>query len=388
MKDGRKRGGNGLLATLGALMVWTPVVRADPCGMVPPIRLGDGPRIERVGVQRTYVFFKDGIETFVIRPGFTGTVDEFGMLIPFPSPPAIRKVADDVFGHVAAAVDPPEVVIDLRAEQARACFDGPGSELRMLSLGFAPAAGGVVVLRREAVGMYEVAVLSAGSAGALQEWMDDHGFRYPTGMDAACDEYVAQGWCFVAVKARVGDQGASQARPGMRAVDVGLPPSSRFDGHVQGMGFRFRTEELVLPMRLSTFNEGDLHNVVYVLTDGPRRIRGIDARFVVRQVPGRELRANLLDPLPLRILGGTLEQVPAWRRAGLAAERDPAPHSLIARELFASDLLAARLGRLAHPHEEQEKALLDVSERLGLRGAEIDALHREALAEEDRKSVV
>ena len=31
---------------------------ADPCGMVPPVYLGDGPPITRVGHQQTYVFYK------------------------------------------------------------------------------------------------------------------------------------------------------------------------------------------------------------------------------------------------------------------------------------------------------------------------------------------
>ncbi len=87
---------------------------ADPCGMVPPIYLGGSTPIARVGLQKTYVFFKDGVETFVIRPGFTGKVDEFGMLIPFPTPPALRKVPDEIFAHLDKAIDPPEVVVDLR----------------------------------------------------------------------------------------------------------------------------------------------------------------------------------------------------------------------------------------------------------------------------------
>ena len=69
----------------------------------------------RVGDQQTYVFYKDGLETFVIRPGFSGKVEDFGMLIPFPSPPAIRKAPENIFAHIAAAIDPPEVVVDLTA---------------------------------------------------------------------------------------------------------------------------------------------------------------------------------------------------------------------------------------------------------------------------------
>ena len=43
----------------------------------------------------------------------------------------------------------------------------------------------VKVIKQEAVGMYEVAVLAAGSAKALQLWIDDHGYKYPDGMDEA-----------------------------------------------------------------------------------------------------------------------------------------------------------------------------------------------------------
>ena len=100
-----------LLAMLGSVAGFAETAQADPCGMVPPVYVGDGVAITRIGQQRTYVFYKDGVETFVIRPGFQGKVDEFGMLIPFPSIPEIRKVSDNIFPHVAAAIDPPEVVV-------------------------------------------------------------------------------------------------------------------------------------------------------------------------------------------------------------------------------------------------------------------------------------
>ncbi len=373
-----------LITALTFLAVLNPTVAfADPCGMVPPIWIGSGPSIERIGLQKTYVFYKDGIESFVIRPGFQGDVDEFGMLIPFPTPPAIRKVADDVFPHVASAVDPPEVVVDLRMrfEMKRMAAMAPSEESGMAFDVAGRMREQVTVLRREAVGMYEVAVLEAGSASALRRWMDDHGFRYPDGMDGTCEEYVEDGWCFVAVKARVGDKSASLPRPGMREVDASMPAGASFDGHVQAMGFRFATEELVLPMRLSVFNEGDLHNVVYVLTDDPVRIEHIPSEYVVRQVSGSDLLANVTGPLPLRVLGGGVADIPEWRMQGLPAERDPAPHNGIARELFASDLLAARLQRLAHPHEEQEKELLEIAEELGLRGPDLDTLHHDALSD-------
>ena len=283
--------------------------KADPCGMVPPIYPGGQPvPLARSGLQQTYVFYKDGVETFVIRPGFTGKVEEFGMLIPFPTPPAIRKVPDHVFPHVAAAVDPPEVVVDLRVSLF-ANFDSIFSRNKNQS---APANGlqisklhEVRVIKQEAVGMYEVAVLEAGSAEALKKWMDQHGFKYPDGMDQPCEDYVKLGWCFVAVKTKVGEKKAADPHPGQRQVDPRLPAGSAFDGYVQAMGFRFKVDELVVPMRLSAFNDGDLRNILYLLTDKPSKIRMIPEEYVVRQIGGDQLIKNVSQPLPLRIIGGT-----------------------------------------------------------------------------------
>ena len=177
---------------------------ADPCGMVPPIYVTDNTSIIRVGDEQTYVFYKDGIETFVIRPGFSGKVEDFGMLISFPTPPALRKVSEDIFPQIAKAIDPPEVVVDLRrrfVELAARAFDNSSKSGDGSNGGLKLSKDEVRVLRQEAVGMYEVAVLEAGSAAALKRWMSDHGYKYPAGMDAVCEEYVKLGWCFVAEKA-------------------------------------------------------------------------------------------------------------------------------------------------------------------------------------------
>jgi hypothetical protein len=367
-----------------------PAAWADPCGMVPPIYVGAGVPITRVGLQTTYVFYKDGIETFVIRPGFEGKIEEFGMLIPFPEPPALRKVPEEIFSHIERAIDPPEVIVDLRPPPPAApggAFGGGGggspAVLSVVPLGI----NEVRVLRQEAVGMYEVAVLEAGSAAALKRWMDDHGFKYPEGMDAVCEEYVKLRWCFVAEKARVGKKSGLDPKPRGKEVDGKLPPGATFDGHVQAMGFRFRTKQLVVPMRLSAYNAGELRNVVYLLTDGPRKVRSIPEEYVVRQLPGEQLLRNITEPLPLRIIGGTAADIPAWRRQSLAQERDPSPHNGEARELFASDLLAVKLGRLSHPHEEEEKMLLRIGESLMLRGPEIDQLNLEVLKQQRTKAV-
>ena len=364
-------------------------VKADPCGMVPPIFIGDQSPITRIGLQKTYVFHKDGVETFVIRPGFSGKVDNFGMLIPFPNPPELRKVADDTFEQIANAIDPPEVVVDLRVRMKMMARGGAAvpEAAVMEDSPLMMQKNSVQVLKEEAVGMYEVAVLSAGSAEALKKWMDKNSYKYPDGMDAVTADYISEGWCFVAVKTKVGDRGAVNPQPGQRRVKPGLPDGSVFDGNVQGMGFRFKSDELVVPMRLSAFNKGELRNVVYLLTDGPRKIRAIPEEYVVRQVSGIDLFNNVTRPLPLRIIGGAEGNIPEYRRTELVKERDPEPKNGIAKELFASDLLAVFDGTLTLGHEEQEKELLKIGEHFDLRGPDLDRKNSSVLKTEREKTV-
>ena len=52
------------MIALGALLA-PLTANADPCGMV--IASVEGADIERTGEQRTYVFYKDGIESIAIR---------------------------------------------------------------------------------------------------------------------------------------------------------------------------------------------------------------------------------------------------------------------------------------------------------------------------------
>lgn len=381
------------LAVLGVAAGATATLNtaaADPCGMVPPIQMIERDAITRVGLQKTFISYHKGVETMVLRPGFSGKVDEFGMLIPFPSPPALRKVDDNIFPHVAAAVDPPEIVArviryNIRAGSVRSKRSMAPSAARPTDdadLSFDT----VKVVKREAVGMYDVAVLAAGSSQALSRWMDDHGFRYPEGMDATVQDYVNLRWYFVAIKTKVGKKDGVNPRPGMRGVNSKLPSGATFNGHVQAMGFRFKSDRLVVPMRLSAFNPGQLRNVVYILTDGPRRILDIPKRYVMRQISGKELYNNVTKPLPLRVIGGTYKDLQPWQKQNLKSQRNPVPHNGKAKELFASDLLAVRSGRLANPVEDKEKSLLAIGERLGLRGHQIDQMHDQVLDKERKQA--
>ena len=379
-----------LAAGLAALMSLPTAAMADPCGMVPPIHLPQqitGPAIERTGVQRTYVAFKDGVQTMALRPEFSGKVSEFGMLIPFPAVPALRKVDDALFAHVEGAIDPPVVrvqVYEHRPYPSAVALGGTRGAMRKSSGAAMDSLKlereEVVVLKEEAVGMYEVAVLAAGGADALKKWMDEHEYRYPDGMGAVVEDYVGLKWCFVAIKTKVGQATGAHASPGMREADTSFPAGSAFDGAVQGMGFRFRVDRPVVPMRLSVFNGRDPHNVVYMLGDEPLAIENIPADLVVRQVGGAELLANVTAPLPVEFSPpGSEKKLGPTGKAQVASARDADPINGVARDLFASDLLAIGSSELSLPFEEEEKELLRISEALGLRGEQVDALHSSAI---------
>ena len=367
---------------------------ADPCGMVAPVALpaidpttvNPTVALSRAGPQKTYVFFKDGIETIVIRPGFSGRLSEFGMLVALPSPPAIRKVPEDVFAQIAAAIDPPEVIVDLRTSifegfAMAEAVDVPVSRPQETPLAFDT----VRVIREEAIGLYEIAVLEAGSSVALQRWMEEHQFRFPVGMEAACDAYVKLRWAFVAVKARVARKAPSDPQPGMRSIpDLSLPEDSSFDGHVQAMAYRFRVTKPVVGMRLSTYNEADdRRQIVYVLADEPVAFEGAVESLVVRQVSGSKLLRNVDGPLPVRVFGGAASDLRSGQLEMLAQDRDPEPHNGAARDLFASDLEAAKTGKLTLAREEHAKALDRIAERLAIAGPEVEALGEAALAQAD-----
>ncbi len=368
---------------LVCLLAWPTLAWADPCGMVPPISLDGEPNtIIRVGEQKTYVFYKDDIETIVIHPGFEGNVDEFGMLIPFPDPPSLRKVSDDTFEHLEKAIDPPTITYWVNRPMPVARAAGGARREKSAMAPGSPAESEVRVLNEEAVGMYEIAVLEAGSPAALKAWMETHHYRFPDGMEKTCGEYITKKWCFVAVKTRVGQKSGVDPKPGMRETQPDKPKGAPFTGKVQAMGFRFHSKVLEVPMRLAAFNEGDLHNIVYVLAEDPMRAANLPKEMVTRQLSGKQLYKNLTEPLPYVIKGGTEKDMSPNDWTSLNAQRDPVPYTAAAADLFASDLYVIERGELSHTSEQREKSLLDIGERLGLRGGGLDALHDKELADE------
>ena len=138
--------------------------------------------------------------------------------------------------------------------------------------------------RRQTVAALAVAATALTPLAARAEGVVKVGLILPmTGPFASTGRQIA-----AAANLYIQEKGASVAgkkgispRPGMRKTKLLFPKGGSFDGKVQAMGFRFPTKELVVPMRLSSFNPGELRNVVYLLTEGPKKIRSIPEEYVV-----------------------------------------------------------------------------------------------------------
>jgi len=117
----------------------------------------------------------------------------------------------------------------------------------------AGAGGGVEVIGRENVGGYDVARLGAADGAALDRWLDQNGYTLPDGAQPILDDYVDEGWRFVAIRL------APKADGPLRPLEVGFP-----------------AQDYVYPMRLEQLATGPFDLTLYTLADGPRTVNGLD----------------------------------------------------------------------------------------------------------------
>ena len=364
---------------------------ADPCGMVPPIAVASNEQmIARRGIQRTYVMHKDGIETMALHPAFSGKVQDFGMLIPFPSPPELYKIDDETFAQLERSLTPPTIDVyqyDHEESEGRygsGLIGGGGALSGMLGAKGMPAKESLRV-REEALGMYQVAVIEAGSAQTLKRWMQEHKYRFPEGMEDVAQDYVEASWAFVAIKTQIGAKSNIEPEAGMREVDTSYPKGASFDGYVQGMGFRFASDEAVVPMRLSVFNGRNPHNIVYFFSEQQMRIDKVPQPDDYYYLSGEKLYKNLTEPLNVDFRTGSINNLNKEQKQQLQEFRDPDTITKGFRHFLQSDLMALRTSSLLLESEQREKEFLAISEAFELRGEEINKLHQHELEQERDK---
>ncbi len=111
--------------------------------------------------------------------------------------------------------------------------------------------GGITILDRQWAGVYETTTLTGRDGRSLREWFQREGYSFYPSAVPVFEEYLRDGWVFVASKVR-------------RDVAVGtnsLPPLS----------FTFATPQPVYPLRLTGVDNGNLDVELFVF--GPERAR-------------------------------------------------------------------------------------------------------------------
>jgi hypothetical protein len=173
------------------------------------------------------------------------------------------------------------------------------------SAGSAP--GGVALLGAETIGGYDVARLAADDAGALKGWLDANGYSVPPAAAAILDEYVAEGWSFVAVK-------LAQSAP---------------DGSLAPLRVSYQSDRLVYPMRLGAHSAQHGSVDLYVLA-----ANRVTAPTMTTRYAGP---TALLDPAPSAELAGLFAAAPYLTRLSAPPPDSAAPAGDAALEPAPSD---------------------------------------------------
>ena len=256
--------------------------------------------------------------TWVVQPRFSIGAGgaRFALLMVTPRAPIIEAAPAGIFEDLARATAPIEVVEERYVEDPSLgyqCQDPKGGSAGCgsttstggtgdwtppeLGDGVAADAGtpsGYVPV--QAIGNYQIVVLSAASGAELAAWFDQTGFSYGPEDIAAIDPYLQLGWVVTAVRVK-----------SEQAVD---------EGGLEPLAFTFEGNELRLPLAIGRQEGGGRALLrVYVAAEGRYELPGAGVTYagLSTAMTGERLflTANLLD----RDLSLGIEEDPVAERA-------------------------------------------------------------------------
>jgi len=112
---------------------------------------------------------------------------------------------------------------------------------------------GVTVEANYDVGEYDVSILSANESDGLVNWLNDNGYKIPTGAEAVLRSYIKQNMRFFVAKVN------------LERMQLGG------GAYLRPLQVRYETAKFMLPLRLGTVNaNGPQDLIVYALTRNGR----------------------------------------------------------------------------------------------------------------------
>ena len=221
--------GNKVVWALAAMMALTATPRvADACGGCFHQEVSAGGETDStvvtghrmvMSISQTQSVLWDQIE-------YAGDPEEFSWVLPV-KPGAVLELASDAWLDVLDGATQPSV--GSRTVQCTVStgggFGNGGSGFGCGSSEDASAGGGefdetrqdgqadpVTIVSQATVGPYETVTLSTEQPGVLQDWLESHGYAIPDDIAPVIDDYVAEGFDFVALRLIPG-AGVSQMSP-------------------------------------------------------------------------------------------------------------------------------------------------------------------------------
>jgi Uncharacterized protein conserved in bacteria (DUF2330) len=179
---------------------------------------------------------------------YSGSPTSFAWVLPIHGTVTVGLSADVLFDSIdvltATQINPPPVTCPTPNCAASSGAFSAGSS----SGGGGDFAGPVVtVLAQENVGPYATVQLHSNDSSALDAWLTENGFNIPAAVQPVLDQYVKEGFDFLAMKL-LPNQGIQSMRP----VRVTMPGAS-----------------LALPLRMASIGTGAITGItIWVVADG------------------------------------------------------------------------------------------------------------------------
>lgn len=198
--------------------------------------------------QKAVILFAEGMQDLIIQVQYDCAEGGFAWLVPLPSQPEVAVSDGAIFAEL---LDYTYARSKWQVEDlsGRGPMGGFG-----LVRGGAPVDGGVNVLERKRVGVYDVAVLEADTAEDLVRWCEGHGYMVSAKAEKVLATYVDRGWVFTAMR----------IHPEVNSEDAAVALEA---GTIDPIRFTFPTDEAIYPLRISSINRGATDVLVYVLAE-------------------------------------------------------------------------------------------------------------------------
>ncbi|WGW13215.1 DUF2330 domain-containing protein [Saxibacter everestensis] len=187
-----------------------------------------------VDAERAILHYDGTQETIMMRLTMASDGAETALVVPTPQPATVTAGSKDAFDELDAMAEPKVVG---RKKWWPEAGDGVGS---------APMESAPKVLDTVRLGPLQATTLAADDAAGLRRWLQDNRYPLDPAVAEGLDEYVADGWAFVAMK---------------------ISADAALDGEIDPVVLTFSSDQLVYPMRLSKAAKVDQRVRNYVIAE-------------------------------------------------------------------------------------------------------------------------